>query len=542
MPQEWIDKFKGQFDQGWDKVREKTLANQKQLGVVPASTKLTARPKEIPAWDSLTPQQKRVYERMMEVYAGTLAYADHEIGRVVDAVTELGQLDNTLVIYIMGDNGASAEGTLQGTSNEVATAANGVPESMDFLMSTVDGLGGPLYYNHYPVGWAHAMDTPFQWTKQVASHFGGTRNGMVIRYPKMIKDRGGVRTQFCHVTDVTPTILEVTGVKFPRDLGGFKQKPLEGVSLVYSFADAKAPTKHTTQYFEMFGNRAIYSDGWMASTTPLRLPWVTYGASPSPNDFKWELYHVADDFSQANDLAASQSAKLKQLQQVFDREAKKYNVLPLDSSFAERADPAIRPSLTRGRNDFTYTQGMTRIPEGSAPDVKNKSYVMTATVDVPSGGANGVLGTLGGRFGGWALLVKDGKPEFAYAFSNQPQHKYRIASPDQLSPGKHTIKLDFNYDGGGLGKGGTGTLSVDGKQVAQGRITRTIRARFSLDETMDFGEDTGTPVIETYAQQMPFRFNGKLEKFTIHLEPSQLGAEDERALKNHSKNVEEARE
>jgi arylsulfatase len=541
-PQEWIAKYKGRFDQGWDKVREETLARQKQIGVVPASAELTVRPKELAAWDSLTAQQKKVYARMMEVYAGTLAYADHEIGRVVDAVTELGQLDNTLVIYIMGDNGASAEGTLQGTSNEVGEAANGVAESIDYLASIMDGLGGPLYYNHYPVGWAHAMDTPFQWTKQVASHFGGTRNGLVIRYPKLIKDHGGLRTQFCHVTDVVPTILDVTGVAFPSVLGGFKQKPLEGSSLVYSFANAQAPTHHPTQYFEMFGNRAIYSDGWMASTKPLRLPWVTYGASPSPDDFKWELYHVADDFSQAHDLADREPARLKKMQQLFDHEAKKYNVYPLDSSFAERADPAIRPSLTRGRADFAYTAGMTRIPEGSAPDMKNKSFTLTATIEVPASGASGILGTMGGRFGGWALLLIDGKPEFDYAYSNQPAHKYRFASSQRLAAGKHTIQYDFKYDGGGLGKGGTGTLSVDGQKVAQGRIDHTVRARFSLDETMDFGEDTGTPVVESYAAQMPFKFTGTLDRFDIHIEKKQIGAEDERALKRHVKDVAAIRE
>jgi arylsulfatase len=541
-PKEWIARFRGQFDQGWDQVRLQTLARQKQQGVVPAATQLTARPRQIPAWDSLTPEQRKVFARMMEVYAGTLAFTDHEIGRLVDAVADLGQLDNTLVIYIMGDNGASAEGSLQGTANEVGTAANGVPESIAYLASVMDGLGGPLYYNHYPVGWAHAMDTPFQWTKQVASHFGGTRNGLVISYPRRIKDHGGLRTQFCHVIDITPTILDVTGVPFPAAIDGFKQKPLEGISLAYTFNDAKAPTRHTTQYFEMFGNRAVYQDGWMASTTPLRLPWITYGASPSPDDFKWELYHVAEDFSQAQDVAAREPAKLRELQQVFDREARKYNVYPLDAGFAERADPAIRPSLTKGRTDFTYAQGMTRIPEGSAPDMKNRSYDLTAVVEIPSRGASGVLGTMGGRFGGWALLVNDSKPAFVYAYSNQPAHKYRIVSPQAMAPGKHTIHFAFRYDGGGLGKGGTGTLSVDGQTVAQGHIDHTIRARFSLDESLDFGEDTGTPVVEEYAGAMPYRFTGKLDKLTIHLDKGAARADDERALRQHAKDVAAARE
>ncbi|HZW89476.1 MAG TPA: arylsulfatase, partial [Myxococcaceae bacterium] len=360
-PKEWIAQYKGQFDQGWDKVREETLARQIKMGIVPANTQLTKRPEQIPAWDSLSADQKRLYARMMEVYAGALSHADHEIGRLIDAVQETGQLDNTIVIYIMGDNGASAEGTLQGTTNEVATAANGVQESLPFLLSMIDQLGGPTTYNHYPVGWAHAMDAPMQWTKQVASHFGGTRNGMAIAWPNRIKDKGAVRAQFCHVIDIVPTIYEAIGIKPPKVLDGVKQKPIEGTSLVYTFAAGNAPTKHTVQYFEMFGNRAIYKNGWMASTTPLRLPWVTSGNDPSPDDFKWELYNVSEDFSQAKDVAATNPAKLKELQAAFDVEAKKYNVYPLDSSFASRADPAIRPSLTRGLS----------IPEGSAPDFKN---------------------------------------------------------------------------------------------------------------------------------------------------------------------------
>jgi arylsulfatase len=518
-PKDWIAKFKGQFDQGWDKVREETFARQKRAGVVPAHAKLTPRPKEIPAWDSLSADQKRLYARMMEVYAAALAYADHQIGRVIESIAALGKLDNTLVIFIQGDNGASAEGTLQGTTNEVGTAANGVEEPLAYLLSMIDELGGPNTYNHYPVGWAHAMDTPFQWTKQVASHFGGTRNGLVISWPDRIKDRGSVRSQFHHVVDVVPTILEATGLRFPAVLNGAKQKPIEGVSMAYSFdsANAKAPSRRTTQYFELVGNRAIYQNGWMASTTPMRLPWVTFGATTDPDAFKWELYNVAADFSQAENLATKNPAKLKELQQVFDREARKYNVYPLDSTFAERVDPAIRPSLTRGRTSFTYSAGMIRIPEGSTPDVKNKSYSVTAEVEIPAGGAAGVLATQGGRFGGWGLLVLDGKPVFVHALSNQEPHKYRVASSQPLAPGKHTIRFDFKYEGGGIGKGGTGTLLVDGAKVGEGRIPQTVRARFSLDETFDVGEDTGTPVVEDYATKMPFRFSGKLEKLTIDL-------------------------
>jgi len=529
-PKDWIAKYRGKFDQGWDKVREETLARQIKLGVVPPNTQLTKRPAEIPAWDSLSADQKRVFARMMEVYAGALSHADHEIGRLLDAVQESGQLDNTLVFFVMGDNGASAEGTLQGTTNEVGEAANGVQESVPYLLSMIDELGGPLTYNHYPVGWALAMDTPMQWTKQVASHFGGTRNGMVIAWPARIKDKGGLRPQFSHAIDIVPTIYEAAGITPPKVMDGTEQKPLEGTSLVYTFDNATVATRHNVQYFELVGNRAIYKDGWMASTTPLRLPWVTMGSEPNPDDFKWELYNITQDFSQANDLAASNPTKLKELQDAFDVEARKYNVYPLDSSFASRADPAIRPSLTRGRTEFTYYPGMVRIPEGSAPDFKNKSWAIAAEVNVPSNGASGVLATIGGRFGGWALLMQDSKPQFVYAYSNQPQHKFRIVSDQPLPQGDHVVRLAFRYDGGGHGKGATGTLFVDGKQVAEGKIPQTVGVRFSLDETFDVGEDTGTPVVEEYASKMPFAFTGTLKKFVVILEPEKLTAEEKQRL------------
>jgi hypothetical protein len=466
---------------------------------------------------------------MMEVYAGALSYADNQIGRVLDAVRESGQIDNTLVFFLMGDNGASAKGTLQGTTSEPAIIS-GVTESMLYLLSMIDQLGGPLTYNHYPVGWAHAMDSPMQWTKQVASHFGGTRNGMVISWPARITDRGGLRSQFCHVIDIAPTIYEAAGIKPPTIMDGVKQKPLDGVSLAYTFENAKAPTRHPVQYFEMVGNRAIYKNGWMASTTPLRLPWVVSGYEPNPDDFKWELYNVNEDFSQANNLADKNPAKLKELQAAFDAEAKKYNVYPLDSSVGSRADPAIRPSLTRGRQEFTYYPGTIRIPEGSAPDFKNKSWAIAAEVTIPANGASGVLATIGGRFGGWILLMVDSKPQFDYALSNQPQHKYRIMSDKALSPGNHVVRFGFKYDGGGLGKGATGTLFVDGKQVAQGRIAQTVPVRFSLDETFDIGEDTGTPVVEDYVDKMPFAFSGTLKKFAVVLEPQKLTPEERQRL------------
>jgi arylsulfatase len=529
-PKEWIAKYKGKFDQGWDKVREETLARQIKLGIVPPNTKLTTRPEQLAAWDTLSADQKRLFAHMMEVYAGALSYADNQIGRLLDAVEEAGQLDNTLIIYEMGDNGASAEGTLQGTTNEVATAANGVTESIPYLLSVMDQLGGPTTYNHYPVGWAHAMDTPMQWTKQVASHFGGTRNGLAIAWPARIKTGGGIRSQFAHVIDIVPTIYEAVGIAPPTVMDGVEQKPLEGTSLVYTFDSATAPTRHTTQYFELVGNRGIYKDGWMASTTPLRLPWVTIGAEPSPDDFKWELYNVNNDFSQADNLADKNPEKLKELLAVFDTEAKKYNVYPLDSSFASRADPAIRPSLTRGRNEFTYYPGMIRIPEGSAPNFKNKSWAVAAEVTIPPGGASGVLATIGGRYGGWALLVQNSKPQFVYALSNQPDHKYRVASDQVLSPGNHVVRVSFAYEGGGIGKGGTGTLFVDSKQVAQGPIARSVGVRFSLDETFDVGEDTGTPVVEDYASKMPFAFTGALKRVVVVLETDKLTAEERKKL------------
>ena len=526
-----IAKYKGKFDQGWDRVREETLARQIKLGVVPPETKLTERPEQLPAWDSLSADQKRLYARMMEVYAGALSHADHHIGRLLDALDQSGQADNTLIIFMMGDNGASAEGSLQGTTNEVATAGNGVQESLPFLLSMIDKLGGPLGYNHYPVGWAHAMDAPMQWTKQVASHFGGSRNGMVISWPARIKDKGGLRQQFCHVIDIVPTIYEAVKITPPSSLNGTPQKPLDGASLVYTFDDAKVSTRHTTQYFELVGNRAIYKDGWMACTTPLRLPWVTVaGSEANPDDFKWELYNINEDFSQANDLAAKFPDKLKELQAAFDVEAKKFNVYPLDSSFSSRADPAIRPSLSRGRSEYVYFPGMKRIPEGSAPDFKNKSWTIAAEVDIPKGGANGVIATIGGRFGGWALLLQESKPLFAYALSNQPNHKFKIQAAQALSPGNHVLRVVFKYDGGGIGKGATATLLVDEKPAGEVKIPQTIAVRFSLDETFDVGEDTGTPVLEEYAEKMPFRFTGTLNKFAVVLDPHSLTPEERKRL------------
>lgn len=525
-PRDWIAKFQGKFDQGWDKVREETFARQKQLGIVPATAKLTPRPEGIPAWDSLTADQKKVYARMMEVYAAALAHADFQMGRILDAIEQEGELDNTLVIYIQGDNGASAEGSAQGLLNEMSFF-NGVPEDFRQILERIDELGTEMTYNHYPIGWAHAMCTPFQWTKQIASHFGGTRNGLVISWPARIKDGGAIRTQFHHVIDIAPTILEACGVQSPSVLNGVPQKPVEGVSMVYSFADAQAPSRHRTQYFEMLGNRAVYSDGWVACTTPPIAPWISVGQPIAIDDYRWELYNVAEDFSQAVDLAKKKPAKLRELQDLFWIEAAKYQVLPIDNSRVERLDVSIRPSLTRGRSVFTYHDGQTRIPEGSAPDLKNKSFKIAADVVVPAGGASGLIATHGGRFCGWGLYLLDGRPVFHYNLAGI--HRSTIAGPDPLTPGEHVVLVDFKYDGGGLGKGGAVTVSVDDTPVAEGRVEHTAAFRIALDETFDVGEDTGTPVSEDY--EVPFRFSGELKRVLVRQGESQLTPEDEEQIR-----------
>jgi arylsulfatase A-like enzyme len=521
-PKEWIAKFKGKFDQGWDKVRDETLERQIKLGVVPAGTQLVPMPKDITPWAKLSDDQKKVYSRMMEVYAGFLAYTDHNIGRVIDAIEEAGQLDNTLIIYIQGDNGPSAEGTLQGATSEQG-GAHGF-EDLAFLMSMIDELGGQKTYGHYPVGWAQAMATPFGWMKQVASHFGGTRNGLVISWPKTIKEPlYGLRSQFHHVIDIVPTILEAVGVEAPLTINGTLQRPIEGVSMMYTFKDPKAPPARRTQYFELLANRALYHDGWVACTTPKRPPWVNFGGSTKnpADDYEWELYNVEDDFSEAKNIVKENPKKLRELQDLWWSEAAKYNVLPLDDRSGERGDPTIRPGLARGRTKFTYYAGMTRIPEGSAPPTRNRDFSVTADVEISKAGAEGVLGTLGGRFGGWGLSLMDSVPRFDYATSNNPKYRYRIAGKDKLAPGKHTIRFDFKYDGGGAGKGAGGTLSVDGKEVAKGRIEVSVDFRFSMDECFDIGEDTGTPVAEDYADRMPFRFTGTIQRVVIELGPEQ---------------------
>jgi arylsulfatase A-like enzyme len=524
-PKDWIAKFKGKFDMGWDKMREQTLARQKAMGIVPQDTKLTERSPGIPSWDSLDADQRRVYAHMMEVYAAALSDCDNQMGRILDAIEEMGQTDNTLVIYIQGDNGASAEGTTQGLLNEMAVF-NGIPEDFQEVMRQMDELGGPMTFNHYPIGWAHAMDTPFQWTKQIASHFGGTRNGLVISWPARIKDKSGIRTQFHHVIDIAPTILEAVGVQSPSMLNGVPQKPIEDVSMVYTFADAKVRSTHRTQYFEMFGNRAIYNDGWIAATTPAVAPWVFGGSVPPADEYKWELYNVDRDFSESNDLAAQEPQKLRELQDLFWIEAAKYNVLPIDNSKQERFDVRLRPSLTRGRTEFTYYPGMTRIPEGSAPDFKNKSYSILAEVEIPFGGAEGVLMTQGGRFNGLGLYLLAGKPVFHYNLVGV--ERTTVAGSNALSPGKHRIMVDLKYDGPGIGKSASATLLADGQKVGECRIPRTIPFRVSADETLDIGEDTGTPVSEDY--QVPFRFTGRLNKVVIKLSTTNLSPKDVEAI------------
>jgi len=528
-PKDWIAKFKGQFDQGWDKVRGETLARQKQLGIIPQDTRLTERSAGIESWDSLDAEHKKVYAHMMEVYAAALSYCDTQMGRVLDAIEDMGELDNTLVIYIQGDNGASAEGGHQGLLNEMSFF-NATPEDFKEIVAHMDDLGGPMTFNHYPIGWAHAMDTPFQWTKQIASHFGGTRNGLVISWPARIKDQGGIRTQFHHVIDIAPTILDVVGVQSPSVLNGVPQKPIEGVSMAYTFdpaaAGQKAPSKRRTQYFEMFSNRAIYNDGWVAATTPPLPPWAT-GKTIDVDDYKWELYDVTKDFSEANNLAAMEPKKLRELQDLFWIEAAKYNVLPLDNSKIERLSVDNRPSLTRGRSLFTYYPGMTRIPEGTAPSILNKSFKVAAEVDVPAGGAEGVIVTQGGRFNGWGLYLLDSKPVFHY--NNVGVYRYTVAGQDKLTPGKHVIVLDFKYDGPGLAKSGTATLKVDGKVAGEGKVAHTIPFRISADETLDIGEDTGTPVSEDY--HVPFKFTGDLKKVMIELSDNKLTSAEEEEIR-----------
>jgi arylsulfatase A-like enzyme len=536
---EWIEKFKGKFDMGWEKLREQIFANQKRLGVIPANTQLTPWPDTLPKWDSLSFVQKKLYAREAEVFAAYAAYTDDEIGRVIKAVEDMGKLDNTLIIYISGDNGTSAEGTLEGTPNQM-TAYNGIlklPEAE--LMLHYEDWGSDKTYPHMSVAWSWAFDTPFKWTKQVASHFGGTRQGMVISWPGHITDAGGIRTQFHHMIDIVPTILEVSGIQAPATVNGIAQKPIEGVSMAYTFdrANANAPSKRDTQYFEMFANRGIYHDGWYACTTPPVPPWLLGTAKlPEINDYKWELYNIAEDYSQYNDVADKNPDKLRELQALFLTEAAKYQVLPLDNSILPRL-VTPRPSATAGRTVFTYSGENAGVPLGNAPSILDKDYTITAEVTIPTGGAEGMIATLGGRFGGYALYLLKGKPVFSYNMLDLERFRWeggvggRDLFSDALKPGKHTIVFDFKYNGPGPGKGGTGVLTVDGKLVAAKTIPHTIPILMTIDETFDIGSDTRTTVDDSY--KLPFRFTGTIDKLTYKLGPEQM-TNDEQKLIRHA--------
>lgn len=515
VPKEWIAKYKGKFDQGWDKLREETLARQIALGVVPAGTKLAPKPEAIKDWDKLSASEKKLFTRQMEIFAGYGEYADFEVGRLIQAIEDLGQLDNTLIFYMVGDNGASAEGTMNGLFNE-ATYFNGVPESVEDILKHYDELGGPNSYGHYAAGWAVAGDAPFTWTKQVAGSYGGTRNGIAIHWPKGIAAKGEIRSQWHHVIDIAPTILEAAGLPQPKSVNGTPEAPIEGVSMFYSFADAKAQDRHKTQYFEIFGNRGIYHDGWLAHTVH-RAAWEAKPRHPLLED-KWELYHVAEDFSSANDLAAKNPEKLKELQELFLTEAVKYQVLPLDDRSLERTNAALvgRPDLMAGRTSLTVYEGMFGMTENVFINTKNKSHTITADLTIPKGGANGVILAQAGRFGGWSLYVKDRMPMYTYNYLGLAS--YKVASSKPLPEGKVTVRFEFAYDGGGLGKGGTGTILVNGEKVAEGRIDRTQAMIFSADEGGDVGLDGETNVTNDY-KEGDNKFTGKIHKVTINIAP-----------------------
>ncbi|MEI6633040.1 MAG: arylsulfatase [Chlamydiota bacterium] len=511
VPAKWVEPFRGKFDGGWDSLREEIFARQKKRGVIPAGAKLTPRPPQIPAWDSLTPERQKIAARLMETYAGFLAQTDHEVGRLVDALVQTGQWDDTLFFYIAGDNGASGEGSPYGVFNEMSIL-NGILENPSVALEHFDQIGGPKAYNHYPVGFAWAMDTPFQWTKQIASHFGGTRNALVVTWPRRIKDKGGLRGQFHHCIDIAPTILEAAGIPAPRTVNGAAQKPIEGVSMLYTFDDAKAKSRRGTQYFEMFGNRAIYKDGWIASTFHGKLPWLETGAKDFDKDV-WELYNLEEDYSQADDLSAKYPQKLRELQDLFWAEAAKYDVLPLDDrGVAARLAPGERPDPLAGRTRFTFYPGAVRIPEWMAPNMKNTSHRISVDLTVPKGGADGVLVAQGGVSAGWALLVRDGKLTYTYNYFRVEQPT--IESKEKLPEGDLSVRYEFVYDGGGYGRGGAGRLFINGKKVGEGRIERTVPVGFSGDETFDVGMDTGLPVGDYEA---PFPFAGAIRKVDISL-------------------------
>jgi arylsulfatase A-like enzyme len=513
VPVEWSAKYKGKFDQGWDKLREETLERQKALGVVPQDAELTARPAEISAWDETPDDMKPIFARQMEVYAGFMEHTDHHVGRLIDSLAELEILDDTLVFCVVGDNGASAEGTPNGCFNEiiVLNGAAGL-ETVDFMTSRIDDFGTPKAYNHYAVGWAHAMDTPYQWTKQVASHWGGTRNGTIVHWPKGIAAKGEVRSQFHHVIDIAATVLDAAGLPEPRLVDGIEQMPLHGVSMKPTFDDAASPERRTTQYFEMFCNRGIYHEGWTAVTRH-STPWVMTETPPLDEDV-WELYDP-DDWTQAHDLAAEQPEKLEELQALFLVEAKKYNVLPLDDRRAERFNPELagRPQLIKGNRQLLFG-GMTRLSENSIVVLKNKSHAVTAEIEVSDGSAEGAIVAQGGAFGGWTLYAKEGKP--AYCYNLFGLQRFKIAGEEAIPEGTHQVRMEFAYDGGGLGKGGNVTLFLDGNAVGEGRVEATVPMLFSGDETTDLGSDSATPVTDDL-EPGETEFNGRVKWVEIDL-------------------------
>ncbi len=518
-PKEWLNKFKGKFDHGWHRQREMTFAKQKEMGIIPADAVLNPFTNDYQKWDELNTDEKRIAARGMEAYAAALAHADYQVGRVIDAIEEMGELENTLVIYIMGDNGSSAEDpTGIGMTSEIATMGNKVADRPEYMLENLDEFGGMWFENHYSHSWAHAMNTPFQWDKKIASHLGGSRTGMALMWGDRIQDPGAVRSQFGHVNDIVPTILEAASLPEPETINGFKQVPMNGKSLLYTLNNPDAPEQHKTQYFEVIANQGIYHEGWIANSTPKRLPWQGRGPSnPDPfNDYEWELYNLREDFSQSKNLAKENPEKLEELRAIFISEAKKNQVFPLDDRYIERADPANRPEPNRGRKEFVYYDGTFRIPEGAAVSVKNTSFKITAKLFIPEGGAEGMIITQGGWFAGWGLMLLEGKPTFKYSLSHYPEHKHTIKGKNVLPAGDHTLVADFDYEGGGVGKGATVTLLLNGEEVAKGNIPATVPTRFSMTEGLDVGRDAGLPLTKDY--DVPFRFTGKIGKVVVTLE------------------------
>jgi len=514
VPKEYIDRKKGMFDQGWDKMREEILARQLENGIIPEGTQATEKPSAIPNWDDLSDDEKRLFTHQAEVFGAFVEMTDYEVGRLVQAIEEIGQLDNTLIFFVYGDNGTSAEGGRNGMFSEM-TYFNGVHEKVEDMLKVMDKWGGPETYPHMASGWAVMFDTPYKWTKQVASDFGGTKVGMAVYWPKGIKSKGELRTQFHHVIDVAPTILEAAGLPEPCKVNGVKQIPMNGVSMLYSFDDAAAKDQHSKQYFEMFGNRAMYHDGWLARTIH-KAPWEPKPRRGLTEDI-WELYDTRKDFSLFNDLSAENPEKLKELQELFLKEGEKYHVLPIDDRTIERINPATagRPDLMAGRTSLTLAEGMTGMSENIFINIKNKSKTITAEIEVPNDGGHGIIIAQGGRFGGWALYVKNGKPAYDYNFIGL--QRFTIASSKKLPPGKSTLRFEFAYDGGGLAKGGTGSLFINDEKVGEGRIDHTQPMVFSADETADVGIDLGTPVVEAMGSEKESEFTGRIPKVTVEV-------------------------